>query len=161
MMRALAYILTLGRDQLKWVGPLATLNANYIKESLKDVYELPIGGVCKHEFVYDGLKDKSTGVTTLDVAKRLLDYGFHAPTIYFPLLFHEALMVEPTENESKQTLDEFIRIMRVIAQEAKDDPEMVKTAPHNTPVRRLDDTQAALHPIVTWRELVADQQGCL
>ena len=158
MMRALAYILTLGRDQLKWVGPLATLNANYIKESLKDVYELPIGGVCKHEFVYDGLKDKSTGVTTLDVAKRLLDYGFHAPTIYFPLLFHEALMVEPTENESKQTLDEFIRIMRVIAQEAKDDPEMVKTAPHNTPVRRLDDTQAALHPIVTWRELVADNQ---
>ena len=158
MMRALAYILTLGRDQLKWVGPLATLNANYIKESLKDVYELPIGGVCKHEFVYDGLKDKSTGVTTLDVAKRLLDYGFHAPTIYFPLLFHEAMMVEPTENESKQTLDEFIRIMRVIAQEAKDDPEMVKTAPHNTPVRRLDDTQAALHPIVTWRELVADSQ---
>ena len=113
-------------------------------------------GKTKHEFVYDGLKDKSTGVTTLDVAKRLLDYGFHAPTIYFPLLFHEALMVEPTENESKQTLDEFIRIMRVIAQEAKDDPEMVKTAPHNTPVRRLDDTQAALHPIVTWRELVAD-----
>ena len=158
MMRALAYILTLGRDQLKWVGPLATLNANYIKESLKDVYELPISGVCKHEFVYDGLKDKSTSVTTLDVAKRLLDYGFHAPTIYFPLLFHEALMVEPTENESKQTLDDFIRIMRVIAQEAKDDPEMVKTAPHNTPVRRLDDTQAALHPIVTWRELVADNQ---
>ncbi len=158
MMRALAYILTLGRDQLKWVGPLATLNANYIKESLKDVYELPIGGVCKHEFVYDSLKDKSTGVTTLDVAKRLLDYGFHAPTIYFPLLFHEALMIEPTENESKQTLDEFIRIMRVIAQEAKDDPEMVKTAPHNTPVRRLDDTQAALHPIVTWRELVNDNQ---
>ena len=158
MMRALAYILTLGRDQLKWVGPLATLNANYIKESLKDVFELPIGGVCKHEFVFDGLKDKSTGVTTLDVAKRLLDYGFHAPTIYFPLLFHEALMIEPTENESKQTLDEFIRIMRVIAQEAKDDPEMVKSAPHNTPVRRLDDTQAALHPIVTWRELVADSQ---
>ena len=123
---------------------------------MKDVFELPIGGVCKHEFVYDGLKDKSTGVTTLDVAKRLLDYGFHAPTIYFPLLFHEALMVEPTENESKQTLDEFIRIMRVIAQEAKDDPEMVKTAPHNTPVRRLDDTQAALHPIVTWRELSAE-----
>ena len=158
MMRALAYILTLGRDQLKWVGPLATLNANYIKESLKDVYELPIDGVCKHEFVYDGLKDKSTGVTTLDVAKRLLDYGFHAPTIYFPLLFHEALMIEPTENESKQTLDEFIRIMRVIAQEAKDDPEMVKSAPHNTPVRRLDDTQAALHPIVTWRELIAESE---
>ncbi len=87
MMRALAYIVTLGSDNLKWVGPLATLNANYIKESLKDCYELPIEGVCKHEFVFDGLKDKSTGVTTLDVAKRLLDYGYHAPTIYFPLLF--------------------------------------------------------------------------
>ena len=157
--RAYAYILSLGREYIKEVGPLATLNANYIKERLKDVYELPIDTLCKHEFVFDGLKDKSTGVTTMDVAKRLLDYGYHAPTIYFPLLFHEALMVEPTENESKQTLDEFIRIMRVIAQEAKDDPEMVKTAPHNTPVRRLDDTQAALHPIVTWRELVADNQS--
>ena len=156
MLRALAYILTMGREQLKWVGPLATLNANYIKESLKDVFELPISGVCKHEFVFDGLKDKTSGVTTLDVAKRLLDYGFHAPTIYFPLLFHEALMIEPTENESKQTLDEFIHIMRQIAQEAKDDPEMVKTAPHNTPVRRLDDTLAALHPVVTWRELQAE-----
>ncbi|MDO4970789.1 MAG: aminomethyl-transferring glycine dehydrogenase subunit GcvPB, partial [Bacteroidales bacterium] len=91
MMRALTYIVTLGSDNLKWVGPLATLNANYIKESLKDCYELPIEGVCKHEFVFDGLKDKSTGVTTLDVAKRLLDYGYHAPTIYFPLLFHQAL----------------------------------------------------------------------
>ncbi len=157
MMRAYTYILTLGRDQVKNVGPLATLNANYIKESLKDVYELPIEGVCKHEFVFDGLKDKSTGVTTLDVAKRLLDYGYHAPTIYFPLLFHEALMIEPTENESKETLDGFIDVMRKIAQEAKDDPEMVKSAPHTTPVRRLDDTKAALHPIVTYRELAAEQ----
>jgi glycine dehydrogenase subunit 2 len=138
------------------VGPLATLNANYIKESLKDCYELPIGGVCKHEFVFDGLKDKSTGVTTLDVAKRLLDYGFHSPTIYFPLLFHEALMIEPTENESKETLDGFIEVMKTIAREAKEYPEMVKSAPHNTPVRRLDDTQAALHPIVTYRELQAE-----
>ena len=112
MMRALAYIVTLGSDNLKWVGPLATLNANYIKESLKDCYELPIEGVCKHEFVFDGLKDKSTGVTTLDVAKRLLDYGYHAPTIYFPLLFHQALMIEPTESESKETLDGFIAVMR-------------------------------------------------
>ncbi|MCI6902617.1 MAG: aminomethyl-transferring glycine dehydrogenase subunit GcvPB, partial [Bacteroidales bacterium] len=118
MMRALAYIVTLGSDNLKWVGPLATLNANYIKESLKDCYELPIEGVCKHEFVFDGLKDKSTGVTTLDVAKRLLDYGYHAPTIYFPLLFHQALMIEPTESESKETLDGFIAVMRKIAQEA-------------------------------------------
>lgn len=153
MMRALAYIVTLGNDNLKWVGPLATLNANYIKESLKDCYELPIEGVCKHEFVFDGLKDKSTGVTTLDVAKRLLDYGYHAPTIYFPLLFHQALMIEPTESESKETLDGFIAVMRKIAQEAAENPELVKTAPHSTPVHRLDDTKAALKQIVTWNEL--------
>lgn len=153
MMRALAYIVTLGSDNLKWVGPLATLNANYIKESLKDCYELPIEGVCKHEFVFDGLKDKSTGVTTLDVAKRLLDYGYHAPTIYFPLLFHQALMIEPTESESKETLDGFIAVMRKIAQEAVENPELVKTAPHSTPVHRLDDTKAALKQIVTWTEL--------
>lgn len=153
MMRALAYIVTLGSDNLKWVGPLATLNANYIKESLKDCYELPIEGVCKHEFVFDGLKDKSTGVTTLDVAKRLLDYGYHAPTIYFPLLFHQALMIEPTESESKETLDGFIAVMRKIAQETAENPELVKTAPHSTPVHRLDDTKAALKQIVTWNEL--------
>ena len=153
MMRALAYIVTLGSDNLKWVGPLATLNAKYIKESLKDCYELPIEGVCKHEFVFDGLKDKSTGVTTLDVAKRLLDYGYHAPTIYFPLLFHQALMIEPTESESKETLDGFIAVMRKIAQEAAENPELVKTAPHSTPVHRLDDTKAALKQIVTWNEL--------
>lgn len=153
MMRALTYIVTLGSDNLKWVGPLATLNANYIKESLKDCYELPIEGVCKHEFVFDGLKDKSTGVTTLDVAKRLLDYGYHAPTIYFPLLFHQALMIEPTESESKETLDGFIAVMRKIAQEAVENPELVKTAPHSTPVHRLDDTKAALKQIVTWNEL--------
>ena len=153
MLRAYTYILSLGHENVKMVGPLATLNANYIKESLKDVYELPLEGVCKHEFVFDGLKDKSTGVTTLDVAKRLLDYGFHAPTIYFPLLFHEALMIEPCETESKETLDAFIAVMRKIAQEAKEQPEMVKSAPHNTPVRRLDDTQAALKPIVTYAEL--------
>lgn len=153
MMRALAYIVTLGSDNLKWVGPLATLNANYIKESLKDCYELPIEGVCKHEFVFDGLKDKSTGVTTLGVAKRLLDYGYHAPTIYFPLLFHQALMIEPTESESKETLDGFIAVMRKIAQEAAENPELVKTAPHSTPVHRLDDTKAALKQIVTWNEL--------
>lgn len=153
MMRALAYIVTLGSDNLKWVGPLATLNANYIKESLKDCYELPIEGVCKHEFVFDGLKDKSTGVTTLDVAKRLLDYGYHAPTIYFPLLFHQALMIEPTESESKETLDGFIAVMRKIAQEAAENSELVKTAPHSTPVHRLDDTKAALKQIVTWNEL--------
>ena len=135
------------------VGPLATLNANYIKEALKDVYELPIQTACKHEFVFNGLKDKSTGVTTMDVAKRLLDYGYHAPTIYFPLLFHEAMMIEPTENESKVNLDEFFDVLRKIAEEAKATPEAVKTAPHNTPTGRVDDVQAARQPIITWKQL--------
>ena len=156
MMRALAYIMTLGRDHVKEVGPLATLNANYIKESLKDVYELPISGLCKHEFVFDGLKDKSTGVTTMDVAKRLLDYGYHAPTIYFPLLFHESLMIEPTENESLDTINGFIAVMRWIAEEAKNNPEMVKSAPHDTPIGRVDDVLAAKHPIVTYKQLIND-----
>ena len=157
MMRAYAYILSLGREHVKEVGPLATLNANYIKESLKDVYELPIDGLCCHEFVFDGLKDKSTGVTTMDVAKRLLDYGYHAPTIYFPLLFHESLMIEPTENESKETLDGFIAVMRQIAEEAKTDPELVKSAPHTTPIGRVDDVLAAKHPVVTFRQLLSDK----
>jgi glycine dehydrogenase subunit 2 len=155
-MRAYAYILSLGKENVKMVGPLATLNANYIKECLKDVYELPIDGLCKHEFVFDGLKDKSTGVTTMDVAKRLLDYGYHAPTIYFPLLFHESLMIEPTENESKDTIDAFIAVMRKIAEEAKTDPELVKSAPHDTPIGRVDDVLAAKHPIVTYRQMVSE-----
>jgi glycine dehydrogenase subunit 2 len=153
VLRAYAYLLSLGKENVKLVGPLATLNANYIKESLRDVYELPIDGVCKHEFVFDGLRDKSTGITTMDVAKRLLDYGYHAPTIYFPLLFHESLMIEPTENESKETIDGFIQVMRQIAEEAKSDPEMVKSAPHNTPIGRVDDVLAAKHPIVTFRQM--------
>ncbi len=156
MIRALAYILTLGREHVREVGPLATLNANYIKESLKDVYELPIDGLCCHEFVFDGLKDKSTGVTTMDIAKRLLDYGYHAPTIYFPLLFHESLMVEPTENESLETLDGFIAVMRRIAEEAKSNPDVVKSAPHNTPIGRVDDVLAAKHPIVTYQQMIHD-----
>lgn len=157
MMRAYSYILTLGHEHIADVGPLATLNANYIKESLKDAYELPIPGVCKHEFVFNGLKDKSTGVTTMDVAKRLLDYGYHAPTIYFPLLFHEAMMIEPTENESKETLDAFIMALRKIAQEAVMTPNVVKTAPHNTPTGRADDVMAAKQPILTWRQLLTIQ----
>lgn len=158
-MRAYTYILTLGKENIRMVGPLATLNANYIKEALKDVYELPIDGFCKHEFVFDGLKDKSTGVTTMDVAKRLLDYGYHAPTIYFPLLFHEAMMIEPTENESKETIDGFIDVLRRIAKEAKNEPDTVKSAPHNTPIGRVDDVLAAKHPIVTYAQLIADKEN--
>ena len=155
-LRAYTYILSLGRENVKKVGPYATQNANYIMNSLKDVYELPIDKVCKHEFVFDGLKDKSTGVTTMDVAKRLLDYGFHAPTIYFPLLFHEAMMIEPTESESKDTIDGFIEVMRKIAEEAKTNPDIVKGAPHETPVKRVNDVEAAKHPILTYQQLIHD-----
>ena len=153
MMKAYAYILTLGKENIRNVGPLATLNANYIKENLKDDYLLPIEGVCKHEFVFDGLKDKSTGVTTLNVAKRLLDYGFHAPTIYFPLLFHESMMIEPTETESKETLDEFIEVMHKVAKEAKENPQAVIDAPLTTIVRKLDETGAAKNPVLNYRAL--------
>lgn len=152
-LKALAYILTLGAEGIAEAGPLATLNANYVKDSLRDLYKLPIEGRCKHEFVFDGLLDKSTGVTTLNIAKRLLDFGFHAPTIYFPLLFHESLMIEPTETESLETLDAFIDVMRRIAAEAVESPDTVKDAPHDTPVRHPDDTQAALTPRLTVKDL--------
>ena len=153
MVRAYTYILSLGKEEIKMVGPLATLNANYIKESLKDLYELPIDTLCKHEFAFDGLKDKSTGVTTMDIAKRLLDYGYHAPTIYFPLLFHESLMIEPTESESIDTIDGFIAVMRRIAEEAINDPDIVKGAPHSTPIGRVDDVLAAKQPVLTYKEV--------
>lgn len=149
IIKALAYILSLGREHIRLAGKLATLNANYIKESLRDSYLLPIDSVCKHEFVFDGLREPN-GVTTLDVAKRLLDYGFHAPTIYFPLLFHQTIMIEPTETESKETMDGFIEVMEKIAREAKEEPELLKTAPHNTPVSRPDETLAARRPILRW-----------
>lgn len=157
LIRALSYILSLGQNGLMEAGALATLNANYVKECLRNSYLLPIDTVCKHEFVFDGLKDKSTGVTTLDVAKRLLDYGYHAPTIYFPLLFHESLMIEPTETESLDTLNEFIGVMQRIAKEAVDNPDILKSAPHNTPVARPDDTAAALNPVVTYSQLVGNE----
>ncbi len=151
--RAYVYLKTLGKENLKEVGGLAVLNANYIKDSLKDLYELPIDGHCMHEFVFDGLKDKSTGVKTLDIAKRLLDYGYHAPTIYFPLIFHQSMMIEPTEVESKDTLDAFINIMRLVATEAIENPEIVKSAPHNTIVRRLDEVKAVKNPVLKYRDI--------
>ena len=157
ILRAYAYILALGKEHLRKVGEYAVLSANYIKESLKDVYKLPIEGVCKHEFVFDGLVNDGAhgdvpGATTLDVAKRLLDYGFHAPTIYFPLLFHQALMIEPTETESKETIDAFIAVMRKIAAEAAEDPNILHEAPHNTPISRPDETAAARNPILKYQE---------
>ena len=159
ILRAYAYILSLGKTYLKQVGQYSVLSANYIKESLKDLYKLPIEGVCKHEFVFDGLindgaHDDVPGATTLDVAKRLLDYGFHAPTIYFPLLFHQALMIEPTETESKETIDAFIAVMRQIAEEAARDPELLHSAPHNTPISRPDETTAARNPILKYQDML-------
>ena len=151
ILRAYAYILMLGRENVRMAGRLATLGANYIKESLKDCYKLPIKSVCKHEFVFDGLLEDN-GVSTLDVAKRLLDYGFHAPTIYFPLLFHQAIMIEPTETESLETLDSFIEVMKLIAKEALDSPETLHSAPHNTPIGRPDETTAARQPILNWMD---------
>ena len=161
IMRAYAYILMLGRENVKLCGKLATLGANYIKESLKDCYKLPIPTVCKHEFVFDGLindgaREGKEGAATLDVAKRLLDFGFHAPTIYFPLLFHQAIMIEPTETESKETLDEFIDVMRKIAAEAAQDPDILHGAPHNTPISRPDETTAARNPILK----IQDECAC-
>lgn len=150
LVRAYTYLLTMGNDGLKQVSEVAVLNANYVKEMLRDDYLLYIDELCKHEVVFDGLVDKSTGVTTLDVAKRLIDLGFHAPTVYFPLIVPQALMIEPTETESKMTLDEFVKVMKDIAQEAKDDPEYLKGAPYNTPVRRLDEATAARNPILRW-----------
>lgn len=154
IVKAYAFILTLGKENLNMVGKLAVLNANYIKESLKEDYYLPIKGLCKHEVVFDGLLDKSTGVTTLDVAKRLLDFDVHPPTVYFPLLFSQSIMIEPVENESLDTIDEFITVMKQIAKEAKYDPDMVKHAPYNTTVRRLDEVGAARKPRVKYRDLI-------
>ena len=160
ILRAYAYILMLGRENVKLCGKLATLGANYIKESLKECYKLPIPTVCKHEFVFDGLindgaREGKEGAATLDVAKRLLDFGFHAPTIYFPLLFHQAIMIEPTETESKETLDDFIEVMRKIAAEAAQDPDILHNAPHNTPISRPDETTAARNPILKYWDACA------
>ncbi len=157
ILRAYAYILMLGKQHLAMAGKLATLGANYIKESLKDAYKLPIPSICKHEFVFDGLIDDGSatgkpGATTLDVAKRLLDFGYHAPTIYFPLLFHQALMIEPTETESKETLDAFIDVMHAIAREAAEDPDILHGAPHNAPISRPDETMAARRPVLKYKD---------
>lgn len=157
ILRAYAYILSLGKQHIRFAGKFATMAANYVKECLKDCYKLPIPSICKHEFVFDGLVndgalpgEEHSGATTLDVAKRLLDYGFHAPTIYFPLLFHQAIMIEPTETESKETIDAFIEVMRKIAAEAAENPDYLKGAPHSTPISRPDETRAARQPILKY-----------
>jgi glycine dehydrogenase subunit 2 len=150
MCKAYAYIRSLGAAGLKEVSENAVLNANYLKEKLKPYYHLPYDRTCMHEVVFSGRRQKAKGVHTVDIAKRLLDYGLHPPTVYFPLIVDEALMIEPTETESKQTLDSFIEAMKEIAGDAEENPEILHTAPHNTPVKRLDDVRAARNPDLRW-----------
>ena len=146
LVRAYAYILMMGSN-LKNATEDAVLNANYLKEKLKKYYDLPYDEPCMHEFVLSGeLQKQKYGVTTLNIAKRLMDCNTHPPTVYFPLIVHEAMMIEPTESETKLRLDEFVDIMIKIAKEAEENPEKILSAPHNTPVKRVDETLAARHP---------------
>ena len=149
ILKAYAYILQLGDAGLRAVSGDAVLNANYLQARLKRTYPLPYDRLCKHEFVLSG-KGIGEGISTLDIAKRLLDYGFHPPTIYFPLIVHEALMIEPTETEGKETLDRFAEAMEKIAREARENPDLLHAAPTKTPVRRLDQTRAVRTPILTY-----------
>ncbi len=151
IVRALTYILTLGKEGIPMVSKYAVLNANYMMESLKDLYDMPYEGPCMHEFVMslEGLK-KETGVAAMDIAKSLLDFGMHPPTMYFPLIVHEALMIEPTETESKEALDQAIEVFRELYKKAHEDGESLKNAPYHTPVRRLDEVTAARKPVLKY-----------
>ena len=152
IVRALTYILMNGADGLRKVAEYAVLNANYLMEILKKVYTLPYDRPCMHEFVLEGIWNNLPEIHALDIAKRLMDYGFHPPTNYFPLIVKEALMIEPTETENKQTLDRFAETMLQIAKEAREYPELLHEAPHNTPVGRLDEVKAARDLVLCcWR----------
>ncbi|HLQ73789.1 MAG TPA: aminomethyl-transferring glycine dehydrogenase subunit GcvPB [Bacillota bacterium] len=148
--RAYTYIRTLGAEGLKRASEYAVLNANYIMRHLEKEYDLPFTQHCKHEFVLSGDRQKDLGVRTMDIAKRLMDFDIHPPTVYFPLIVSEALMIEPTETESKETLDNFIKVMLQIADEAKNDPDKVLEAPHHTKVDRLDEATASRKPILRY-----------
>jgi glycine dehydrogenase subunit 2 len=151
MVKAFTYIRALGPEGLKKASENAVLNANYVKERLRPYYQIPYDRICMHECVFSGERQvKESGVHTTDIAKRLLDYGFHPPTIYFPLIIREAIMIEPNETESRETLDAFCDAMIAIAKEARENPDMLKSAPHTTPVKRLDDVLAARKPDVCW-----------
>ena len=151
MVRAYTYLRIVGKDGLKDISRSSILNANYIIQSLKDDYLLPYTDYCMHEGVLSGRKLKDVGLRTLDIAKRLLDYGLHAPMIYFPLIVSEALMIEPTDSESKETLDHFITVMKTILKESSESPDLLKNAPHNTPVRRLDEVKAIKDLKIRWK----------
>ncbi|KZN96346.1 aminomethyl-transferring glycine dehydrogenase subunit GcvPB [Aeribacillus pallidus] len=150
--RAYTYIRSMGPDGLKAVSENAVLNANYMLKKLAPYYEMPYDRICKHEFVLSAKRQKKLGVRALDIAKRLLDFGYHPPTIYFPLNVEECMMIEPTETESKETLDAFIEAMIQIAKEAEEEPEIVQEAPHTTVVKRLDETLAARNPILKYEK---------
>ena len=152
IIKAYVYILLLGREGLPRVAENAVLNANYLMKKLKKSYELPFDRTCMHEFVLSAQRQKAAGVTAMDIAKRMLDFGIHPPTVYFPLIVEEALMVEPTETESLDTLDEFIAVMELIAREAEERPDFVRSAPHNMPVSRLDEVRAARQLDVGWKK---------
>ncbi|HKG56903.1 MAG TPA: aminomethyl-transferring glycine dehydrogenase subunit GcvPB [Candidatus Limnocylindrales bacterium] len=161
LVRAYAYIAAHGASGLRQVSDDAVLAANYLKKRVAEAYEIPYDRPCKHEFVASaaGLK-KRTGVRTLDIAKRLIDHGFHPPTIYFPLIVDEGMLIEPTETESAETLDAFADALVAIAAEAATDPEVVKAAPHSAPVRRLDEAKAARQPNLRWRPMTGRQMPC-
>jgi glycine dehydrogenase subunit 2 len=156
-LRAFVYIRSNGPEGLLRVSQEAVLNANYMMRKLAPYYDLPYDRICKHEFVLSGRRQKKLGVRTLDIAKRLLDFGYHPPTIYFPLIVDECMMIEPTETESKETLDQFIEVMIRIAKEVEENPVIVQEAPHNTVVSRLDEVMAARKPIVRYKRPVAEQ----
>ncbi len=151
MVRAFAYLRTLGPDGLRRCAEMAVLNANYLLARLRETYHVPYDRPVMHECVLSDQSLKDTGVTTLDIAKRLIDYGYHPPTVYFPLVVHGALMIEPTESESLESLDRFIAALRAIAEEAREDPTLLHGAPHHTRRSRLDETRAARKPILRWQ----------
>ncbi|MBM9511977.1 aminomethyl-transferring glycine dehydrogenase subunit GcvPB [Desulfogranum marinum] len=157
LVRAYSYILSMGAEGLRKASQLAVLNANYIREQLKDTFHLPYPQPCMHECVFSDQLQKDYKVTTLDMAKRLIDYGFHPPTIYFPLIVHGAIMIEPTETECKEDIDQFIATMKEIAREAKEEPDKLRNAPQISKVRRLDEVQAARCPCLTGPTLPAEQ----
>ncbi len=151
VVRACTYILMNGGEGLREVSEAAVINANYLKEKLRGKFDLPYPQHCMHEFVLSGNRQKKRGIRTTDMAKRMLDFGVHAPTCYFPLIVPEALMIEPTETETRETLDRFVEIMIQIDREVDEMPQTLKDAPHNTPVRRLDERKAATDLDVAWR----------
>jgi glycine dehydrogenase subunit 2 len=158
LVRAYAYILSLGSDGLEEASRMALLNANYVKKRLEGSYHLPFPQPCMHECVFTDRFQQKHGVSTLDIAKRLLDYGFHPPTIYFPLVVPGAIMIEPTETETRETLDAFVDAMISIGQEAKENPTFLKGAPYTTPVGRLDEARAARKPVLRWEPSKEDKR---